>query len=466
MSWAALTPDWGPGYTLLMFLLANVGQVAQFVVPVALMAWHQPRRDAFRLRCALVLGALLVGMTAVSVVGWSAHLLAPEGSMVPYVVNFCCYALYLAALAGAVLLCFDTGRWNALLYATAGYTVQNLGTGAGELIRIVCEAATGATWDLLASTAVTDVVVALAIWACWRLFMRQVRDAPPLRRDSRGMLGMAGAVIAVVIANDVVIRGLDSIWSARVVPLPFLVTFRVTHLVVCAFVLYAEYEVLFNARLRAEADVGRRMAEERERQWELSRQQVEAVNRRVHDVRHAVVGELARMGEGDRVGADGQVLRDVTRSIGVYDAVVHTGNAALDTVLSTKGLLCQERGIALTCIADGPALAFLPAAETYALFDDLLGEAIACVESLPQGLGRSVSLNVHARGALVSVHVGLPWAEGAGVEVPPLATAREVVRAHGGTLATTVGTASLSVDALLPRPMSGRKDNGRKRSAD
>ena len=53
------------------------------------------------------------------------------------------------------------------------------------------------------------------------LFIRKVQDEPPLRRSSGTMLGMAVAVILLVIANDVVIRGMERMES---VPLPFLLS--------------------------------------------------------------------------------------------------------------------------------------------------------------------------------------------------------------------------------------------------
>lgn len=37
----------------------------------------------------------------------------------------------------------------------------------------------------------------------------------------------------------------------------------------------------------------------------------------------------------------------------IYDSVVKTGNHILDTVLTGKSLLCEARGVTLTCVADG-----------------------------------------------------------------------------------------------------------------
>ncbi len=65
---------------------------------------------------------------------------------------------------------------------------------------------------------------------------------------------------------------------------------------------------------------------------------------------------------------DPAALADVAREVDVYDAAVHTGNEALDTILTEKSLVCQREGITLTCVADGSALDFMAPADIYALF--------------------------------------------------------------------------------------------------
>lgn len=430
---------------LILWFLAIALQVLQFLAPVALMAWRQPRRNHFVTRCVVTLVVFTVYTLATSTLDWMARLIVPAESMVPYVLNFATYALCLCLLVPATLLCFDTGRWNALLYATAGYTIQNLGTGAGELIRILCEQATHDHWGLVLTSCVTDASALVVLAACYRPFICKIRDGAPLRNDSRGMLGMVGAVIAVVIANDVVIRGLDNQWNARVIPLPFLVTFRVTHLVICLFVLYAEFENLFNVRLRVEVTAQERIAAERDRQYELSRQNVRSINERMHDIRHQVLREL----ESADANIPRETLADVARSINVYDAILHTGNDALDTILSQKQLQCAREGITLTCVADGAALDFMPASEVYALFGDLLDSALAIVGTVADEEQRSVSLNVHRVGALVSVHMSGTCAKGAASE-EELVAARSIARRYGGALTVTHEDERFSVDAVLP----------------
>lgn len=456
-------PSLDPPYAALLWLLTIAFQVLQFSAPVCLMAWRQPHRSHFVLRCTGALVILTLAMSLVSALDWSIRLASPAGSMAPYVANFLTYSLLLCLMVPMTLLCLDAGRWNAILYATAGYTIQNLGTGVGELLRIVWEDLSRSSWDLLSNACISDAVALAVLLACYRPFVKRIRDGGVLRNDSHGMLGMAGAVIAVVIANDVVIRGLDNRWETRGIPLPFLVTFRVTHLVVCLFVLYAECENLFNVRLRAEVGAQRDIAAERERQYELSRQNVAAVNARMHDVRHTVLSELKDAAPG--VGRE--TLVEVARSISVYDSIIHTGNEALDTILSEKQLQFSREGVTLACVADGRALGFMPASEVYALFGNLLNLALREAVLVDESDQRTVSLNIHRVGSLASVHVsgtrGKPSSrrdvKGEATQLArEIVAARAIVERHGGTLVTSSDGANpapapngFSVDAIIPQ---------------
>ena len=99
------------------------------------------------------------------------------------------------------------------------------------------------------------------------------------------------------------------------------------------------------------------------------------------------------------------MLADIAREVSVYDAVVRTGNDALDTILTEKSLVCEREGIALTCIADGSSLGFLTPAELYSLFGNALDNAIEATRQVEDPEGRSISLLVRRTGDMVSIHV-------------------------------------------------------------
>jgi len=428
----------GMPLSLVLFLSALLMQPLQFLVPTFLLAGRSPRRDGYGRRVAAALAAVAAFNLAVSLFVWRG-MSAAEPSGMRYVVNFTVYSLYLVLLVPAVRWCFDMGIWDALFCATAGYTIQNLGSGTGEFLRLATHALTGAEMGQLAATILSDCSVFAIVFVYYLVFIRHLGSLGQLGRDSRGMLAVLVGVILVVIAFDVVVRGLGREGAG----LGFLLVLRVIHAAVSLFVLFAEYEMLYNVKLNAEVAARERLSAERERQYELSRETIAAVNRRVHDIRRKVLGDLA----ASEAPINREVLAEVARDIEVYDAPVRTGNDVIDTILTEKSLVCRRRGVTLSCIADGTALAQLPTTDLYALFGVLLDGAIDAVCGLDDMRRRSVTLTLRRVGDLALVHLE-HYAGDSGAAND--ATLREIVERHGGTLAAARRGDAAVVDVMLP----------------
>ena len=428
----------GTPLAIVLTLSALLMQPLQFLVPAFLLAGRSPRRDGFGRRAAAALLAVAAFNLIVNLFVWRG-MSGAFPSSVRYAINLGVYSLYLVLLVPTVRWCFDMGIWDALFCATAGYTIQNLGSGTGEFLRLVAQALTGAEMGQLAATVLSDCSVFAIILVYYLVFIRHLGPLGHLGEDSRGMLAVLVGVILVVIAFDVVVRGLGREGAG----LGFLLALRVIHAVVSLFVLFAEYEMLYNARLQAEVATREALATERERQYELSRETIAAVNRRVHDIRHKVLRDLA---DGE-TQVSREVLAEVARDIAVYDAPVRTGSEVLDTILTEKSLVCRRRGVTLSCIADGTAVAGLPAADLYALFGALLDGAMDAVCELPDMRKRSVSLTLRRVGDLALVHLEHYAADSAR---PNSAALNEIVERHGGTLTASRRGNAAVVDMMLP----------------
>ncbi len=375
---------------------------------------------------------------------WQQPLPQTAWSMAPYVLNLIAYALLIPAFGAAVLFCFDTSAWNALFAVTAGYTLQNLASGFVETCRIAVLAAGGPAFSDAFMAGFTFIAEAAILAISYALFIGKVQDEPPLRRSSGTMLGMAVAVILLVIANDVVIRGMEKIES---MPLLFLLTLRATHLAVCIFILYTEYQTLYKVRLEAGMEMARKLAEERSRQYAQSAATVQAINARMHDIRHRVMATLKEEG----VGMSQTAAQELVHDINVYDAQVHTGSTALDCVLTEKSLICQQEGISLTCMADGSMLRFMPEEDVYGLFSLLIDAGRDAAHTLPAKDSKALSLTATRHGSLAAIH--LMGSSSASAEKPLLAATEQlgsIAKRYGGTAAATIEGSTFSIDILLP----------------
>lgn len=407
----------------------------QFAVPMGLLVRKQTPREGLARRFAIAVLCLLAVEWCVIIVN-TVVFMGARGAH--YVASFVAYSLLMVSFVPAIMHCLDTSVWNAALAVTAGYTMQNLGTGLGELVRIVAEHALGAPLGDTVGFLIPSCCVVLVVWLCYRPFICRVDRVGRLGEESRGMLGMIALVILVVIGYDVVIRGLDATAGFG-----FLVTLRLVHAAVSVFILYAEYEMLVNARLKAQVAMAAQLSAERERQYELSRETIAAVNRRVHDIRHQVLREL------DGASVDRETLAEVARDIDIYGAQVRTGHDALDTILTEKSLICQREGITLSCIADGSALMWMDAVDLYALFGDLLDAVLDMVRQQGDPDLRTISLTLRRRGQMAALHVECFCPAGT-CQDARFEQARGLAERVGGSMVVLTRGMTTSVDVLLP----------------
>jgi sensor histidine kinase regulating citrate/malate metabolism len=87
-------------------------------------------------------------------------------------------------------------------------------------------------------------------------------------------------------------------------------------------------------------------------------------------------------------------LKKIGKLVDIYDTTPHSQNTALDVVLSGKMLTCSSRNIVITCIADGRRLGFIDDCDIYALFGNILDNAIEAVEHVTDPGKRMISLQI------------------------------------------------------------------------
>ena len=360
--------------------------LVQLTVPIVMLAWGLPRRPWAALRLAVVVGALCL----VGIVPLATGLVTSLDSVQAFWVFSGLLVIFVCAIA---FVC-DVGPWTALACATSAYTLQNLASGLIILVRIVGTGRAAEELDEPWRLLVRVLVPAAVYVAGYVLFVRRVGRNGLLFVENRLIVLMLVAVVVIIIGLDLLIKqvALDGVRFST------LVLFRTVFPMVCVFVLFCEYELLYSKRMSDEKAETEALLAERERQYQLSRANIDAINIKCHDIRH----QIRQLGESGAV-VDVAVLADIEREVNIYDSVVETGNEALDTILTEKSLACSARGIVLGVIADGDALGFMGASDTYSLFGNMLDNAIEATQLVSDPERRTISLSVTRQGAMVAV---------------------------------------------------------------
>ncbi len=417
----------GIGISALMVLVLSVGRI---VLGIWLISAPLPLRDGARWRVPLALVLFAAAYGILSLIFLAPVMNGTNAGF--YTGQFVAFSLLLISAVGFFLVIYDTSVWTALFCCTAGYTIQNLTSGATELFWTLAGGGAPLSADFFTplrlgiSVACVVVVYGLSFLLITRYLLRTGLG----RLDDRSMIAMMAVVILVIIGFDLVVKWLTD-HGVGMVPMLLL---RLFHGLACSFILTMEFELQVRRRVEAERDTMRQVLAERERQYEQARENVAAINARVHDIRHAV----GRMADADGMGHE--ALRELVREVKVYDLHVLTGNEALDTVLTERSLTFAREGVTLSCIADGNAISFMAPADVYALFGSVLDAAATCG-------GSSVSLAVRERLGGVSVHV-----EATGVEPDEamLRPAHGIAERYGGTISTLTRDGAWHINLLFP----------------
>jgi len=423
--------------------------VIQLMVPIYLLSRRLPRRPDTTPRLFLSSAALGVAAVLPLATGLVRGLNASQ--------TFAVFSALLAVFGLVIMSCYEVGPWPALSCATAGYTLQNMSSGITLMLQMLVTGRAHAPLSEPLATLISFGTPLVVYAVGYLAFVRRIGRNGLSTVENKMMLLMFVVVIFVIIGLDVVIKAL----TLSGMPFRYLILLRLAHASICCFVLFAEYQILYAKRMSDEKAETEHLLAERERQYRLSRENIEAINLRCHDIRH----QIRHLADGQGV-VDGRALVEIARAVKVYDSVVETGNEALDTILTEKSLACSQDNIVLSCIADGRALDFMAASDIYSLFGNALDNAIRAVGRIEDQERRSITLTVRQRGQMVALCIenysevlpsfrdGMPVAgeaEDADLGFGTRAM-RAIVERYDGVLHMGASDGIFYLNALLPMP--------------
>ncbi|MBT1171649.1 ATP-binding protein [Bifidobacterium sp. SO4] len=239
------------------------------------------------------------------------------------------------------------------------------------------------------------------------------------------------------------------------------VFYHISDALCCYYIMWAQLNGHAKMRLQEELDSVKYTLMQQEKQYRLTQETIDIINRKCHDLKHQIraLREMRESPERD------EYFNEAEQAIMIYDTAVKTGNRALDIVLMEKGLFCQSHGIQLTCMADGTALDFMRMEDIYALFGNAMDNAIRAVSELKDPAKRVINVIIRGQGDLVMIQVQ-NYHQGrlrfrAGL---PVTTQRDKARhgfgmksmlhtaeQYGGTLSVSDDAGIFSLQVLLPK---------------
>lgn len=349
-------------------------------VPTALVAQGTPRRNRFALRYILCVFGLIVFSELYTLT--MDLMFRSNVQLTSYIIYFMTLKFFCTFILSGVCIkiIYNVNVWSALFCATAGYCLQHIQSKIGSLIKdYIIKYNIFWIYDTLINLCIAAIFYLLIYF----VFLKKSKKNLPYSINNL-QVAISACVVGVnifynsfgiaylsTLVMELNSAGLDASAGDKL-----MIFIHVMSMLVALLALVLDFGVSKNKKLADEKIVLDNILEEGKRQYASEKRSMEMINLKCHDLKH----QLAAM-KGKIYEEQIDELKDV---IEIYDSSVKTGNEALDVVLTQKSLYCSQNGIRLTCLLNGENYGFIPRHELYALFTNVIDNAVEAVEKLPE----------------------------------------------------------------------------------
>ena len=348
---------------------------------------------------------------------WGLKQIPAENPLVLIFYYFCLFSYSIFLMK----CCFAVGFEELLFAGVCGYATQHIAFAAATVFWTLTGITLTGVSDFLLVRFLPYAAVTSLVYFC---IAKKNAGRGELRRRDIRMVWLAFSIlsIAIIISSLVDYKGIrgNSLLLQNV--------FCKIYAILCSFfaIFIAFYLSRENLMLREKETMESMLRAMSEKQ-RLSQETVNIINIKCHDLKYRI-SKISRI---EDVKDQEEYIESVKNALSIYDNIFHTGNDALDLVLTEKSLLCSGYDIKMSAMADGGILNFIAAADVYALFGNLLDNAIESVQKEEDKEKRIISVLVSRRNGGVYIHVENYCAEPVEFEDGLPLTTKEEKACHG-----------------------------------
>lgn len=385
-------------FELLLYYYLNIIIVFLFQLIIAefLFCFRLKKRNNFVLR-------LIVGAVGVFVIGFVL-------SIIFYYIGFTIFGrifvnLLLFGLSFVYLtVCFKEKILTLIFCAIAGYTLQNL---AYQICSIFWNYGIQNSWfdSLIISVGIQHIMLAyyicifpifIAVCVCFYfLVSKRIAEISVSNINIIRIVVISISTFVVV----ALLNALNDYYQSESLHL-FIISSCFAS-VCCIFILCYQGGFLDRQKMANELEISERLKALERKQLEVSRETIDLINIKCHDMRH----QIRELQMNSSAESNREALREIENTINIYDSKVQSGNETLDVLITEKSLLCVQRKIQLTCMIDGSRLNFISPPDMYALFGNIIENAIEAVSQIEDENKRIIEFTIKNKNDLVFVQV-------------------------------------------------------------
>ena len=138
------------------------------------------------------------------------------------------------------------------------------------------------------------------------------------------------------------------------------------------------------------------MMKEEQIQFENVRSSISIINSKLHDLTHQIEEFQNRI--------TAEELESFKAAAASYDSLFDTGNRVLDIILYERKMICVDKKIIFSSLADGSAVAHIDTTSLYSLLSNAIGNAIEASVKIDEE-DRFISVNIYKKQGLGYIEI-------------------------------------------------------------
>jgi hypothetical protein len=298
---------------------------------------------------------------------------------------------------GHLKFCYDEDIWSVILCSVLGYAAQNL------VYKIFLTIWTCLLWFKLFDGWETAVMFSLhyrllyyfifgmITFVIYKLFISKIFEKLYNSKLKYQLLIIAMSVLLVTnilcSLEDIYFMSLSSGRENEFNNFTYFIlrqTGNLFSIVCCVLVIILITLTLEKDSLKQKVEYLQHTIRNSQRQYEISRDTINLINIKCHDIKYKIEASLNDKKEFD----------SINEMIAIYDSKIETGNDLLDVLFTEKSLYCEQNNIKFSAMVDGAKLDFIEAGDLYCLFGNLTDNALEAVAKIANKEKRIINIIV------------------------------------------------------------------------
>ena len=300
------------------------------------------------------------------------------------------------AIKALMLLCYDLKFEGLLFKSLAGHSADRI---KGVIFYIIDANTIGKVSDIVGVSNLLIYIILRTIGVvtiCFVIFFifakNWKQDDSYILRGKRFSSFIYLLLIMVIFVTNILVTMLFYAVgiSLRYIGLIMELLFGLLILIVLS-------SIHINNKQKLEKQVFHQMLHDREKQFYISKENIELINRKYHDLKHQISAlKLMPKTEQDKS------IENLENSLSIYDSLINTDNEILNTIITEKSLYCKQKDIRFDFNYDSCNLDFIKTIDLYVLLGNALDNATEAVQKLDKNR-QLMSLSIRKEKAMIFI---------------------------------------------------------------